>query len=485
MSRVIVQVGLLSGRYHAHPWGEAQHAMAGPEWPPSPWRLLRGLAAAWFDASPPPTSAAERDELLQELGRAAPPSLWLPPVSFAEIPYYQPITASRKQIRVLHFDHFAVLSESAAGAFFCFEFKVDLSPRQQNSLRLLLARITYFGRAESRAHLSLVEDLPGNLTKVSAADGRLGPGDVRRRVLVTRKSFSPENLWSSESGRCHLVQRMIEEGRKCPPNTEWVDYSLPAWLVRHQLAFDQIVASGREQRVAAVQFGLFRRVPIQFQELVRVAREIRDQAASRFKMETGEISRRLTGREVDGSIARGHQHAFWLPVPDRETTHIRKCTVWLPSNAGSFNQRELDALLGIQRLFSNDDYPILTVVERVNETVSGLKASRAWKSLTPYLPPRHSRRGRRDLEPSEQLRKTVEEITGASPMVRAMRGPRSLGRLTTVRTHYYERDSWNWTKRAASWFRLEFDAPITIPRPVGSDAHFGLGQFVPADDREE
>ena len=123
MSRVVVQVNLLSGRYHAHPWGEAQHAMGGPEWPPSPWRLLRGLAAAWFDANPPPATKAERDNLLEALGRASPPIMWLSAVSFSEIPYYQPIVESGKPKRVLHFDHFAVLSETDAGGLLLLRFR--------------------------------------------------------------------------------------------------------------------------------------------------------------------------------------------------------------------------------------------------------------------------------------------------------------------------------------------------------------------------
>ena len=148
MSRVIVHVSLLSGRYHAHPWGEAQHAIAGPEWPPSPWRFLRCLAAAWFDASPPPITEAQRDDLLQALGTASPPAMWLPPVSCAEIPYYQPLQESGD--RRLHFGHFAVLGEGEGGACFCFDFDVDLSAGQQNVLARLLARLTYLGRAECR-----------------------------------------------------------------------------------------------------------------------------------------------------------------------------------------------------------------------------------------------------------------------------------------------------------------------------------------------
>ena len=40
-----------AGRYHATPWG--RHVNEGvPEWPPSPWRLLRALVAVWKRACP-------------------------------------------------------------------------------------------------------------------------------------------------------------------------------------------------------------------------------------------------------------------------------------------------------------------------------------------------------------------------------------------------------------------------------------------------
>ena len=481
MPPVVVQANLLSGRYHAHPWGEAQHAMAGPEWPPSPWRLLRSLAAAWFDANPPPVTEAERNDLLQALGGASPPAMWLPPVSFAEVPYYQPIVdKTRKRKRVLHFDHFAVLSEGDQGACFCFDYDVGLSARQQSTLASLLARIAYFGRVESRARLSLVEAPPEHLQQATRAEVRSSSGEVRRRVLVTCDTFCASDLWGMESGGGHLVQAMIEEGRKRPPNTEWIDYALPQVLVRAQLPRRQTTAEPEERRrVATVRFGLFRRIPIRLPDLVRVARDIRDQAARSFKDRTGATSRRLTGREADGSIARGHQHAFWLPEPDTASGCLQGCTVWLPDGAGGIDQRELDALLGVQRIFREDDYPILVVAERVAETCPEPTRSRRWRSRTPFLAPLHSRRGRSELKPSEQLQRMVEETTGASPRVTSTSGPGSLGRLTTVRAHLYQRGTWRWTNRAAAWFELEFDDPVVLPCPLGADAHFGLGRFVP------
>ena len=453
--------------------------MAGPEWPPSPWRLLRGMAAAWFDANPHPFSEAERDDLLQTLGTASPPALWLPPVSFAEIPYYQPILTSTPQDRVLHFDHFAVLSEGDEGACFCFDFDVVLSARQQSVLAQLLARMTYLGRAESRARLSLVDTPSEHLSRVTPADGRSSSGDSRRRVLVTRGTFRALDLWAAESRGGHLVQAMIDEGRKRPPNTDWIDYGLPPALVRRQHARRPVAGPAKRPRVAAVRFGLFRRIPIRLPELARVARAIRDQATTNFDVGPGGPSRRLTGREADGSIATGHRHAFWLPEPDPRTGCLRRCTVWLPDGTDGIDQPELDALLGVQHIFHDDDYPILVVAERVIERCPEPTPSRQWRSVTPFLAPLHSRRGRPELTPAEQLQRMASETAGASPRVTSMSGPGSMGQLTAVRTHLYRHGTWRWTRRVASWFELEFDDPVVLPRPLGSDAHFGLGQFVP------
>ena len=167
-----------------------------------------------------------------------------------------------------------------------------------------------------------------------------------------------------------------------------------------------------------------------------------------------------------------------MPESDGEAGRLGGCTVWLPDGADGIDRRELDALLGVQRIFRRDDYPILVVAERVIETRATPTPSRHWRSLTPFLAPLRAGR-RRELTPAEQLQRMVEETAGAKPRVTSTFGPGSMGRLTTLRAHLYRRGAWQWTKRAAAWFQLEFDEPVTLPRPVGADAHFGLGRFVP------
>ena len=55
----IIKLTFPAGRYHATPWG--RHVNEGvPEWPPSPWRLLRALVAVWKRTCPDLSEAARR-----------------------------------------------------------------------------------------------------------------------------------------------------------------------------------------------------------------------------------------------------------------------------------------------------------------------------------------------------------------------------------------------------------------------------------------
>jgi len=43
---LIIELAFLNGRFHATPWG--RHVNEGaPEWPPSPYRLVRALYDTW------------------------------------------------------------------------------------------------------------------------------------------------------------------------------------------------------------------------------------------------------------------------------------------------------------------------------------------------------------------------------------------------------------------------------------------------------
>lgn len=523
MPPIVVQVTLPSGRYHAHPWGQAQHAMGGPEWPPSPWRLLRAIAAWWFDATEPPCSAEDRNGILNALGRAGAPRIWVPKASFNEIPFYQPVTkevqrnVGGKKVglreinsRVLHYDHFAVLA--APDIYFAFD--TDLTEDQRAALSHLLSRARYFGRAESRASVRLAEpgqQKPDDYFEATPSGHARGAPMVRRNVLVTTPEFNAPDLWrvrepSRAKGKAgprsgasagdteapqHFVEALISAKKPVPDGTRWLEYELPRSAVVQQLPKRRISrASSPDVPAAEIHFRLFRRVPIPVLQTVLLARDFRDQAVRRYSHATGRDSVLLSGREEDGSIARGHRHAYYLPRPTRSSAgFLEQLVVVIPGGELGVDQEVLDAMLGITRLLRRDPYPVLVVPEEVRAAPT-TSSSATWRSLTPFLPPLQHRPRRDRTDPVQQMLRAVEESVERTPDQMSLMDRQ----VVPVLGHRYgppESDASanapprsQIRRRAGFAFQIEFSEPAQMPTAIGADAHFGLGQFAPVGDEE-
>jgi len=513
MSPTVIRVSLLSGRYHAHPWGQAQHAIGGPEWPPSPWRLLRTIAACWFDAAEPPCSAELRDGIINALGRASAPRIWIPKASFNEIPFYQPLTkevqrnvggkkVSLREInsRVLHYDHFAVL----AAPDVYFEFDADLKDEQRPVLSHILSRGRYFGRAESRASFALAE--PGQQKPDGYFEARPAGGDahgvpvVSRDVLVATPEFNARDLWqvrarlNDESpgdaeAPQHFVEALISAKKPVPDGTRWMAYELPRLALAQQLPRRRTHrATPNVVPAAEVHFRLFRRVPMTVLHTVLLARDFRDQAVRRHAKATGHDSVLISGREEDGSVARGHMHAYYLPQPGQSSAgFLERLVVVLPGGELGVDQQVLDAMLGISRLLRRDPYPVLVVPEVVHSAPTTSSASK-WQSLTPFLPPLRHRARRDRTDPVRQMLRAVEESVERAP-VRTSPMDRQ---VVPVLSHLYSSSDSSAetlprhriTRRAGFAFHLEFSEPVQVATAIGADAHFGLGQFEPIDDED-
>src|SRR5438552_10974398 len=95
-----IAINFPAGRYHATPWGK--HVNEGvPEWPPSPWRLLRALVATWKRKCDHLTEQQVRRVLAPLL---EPPCFHLPPGRAAHTRHYMPWEKKGPQDRTLVFD---------------------------------------------------------------------------------------------------------------------------------------------------------------------------------------------------------------------------------------------------------------------------------------------------------------------------------------------------------------------------------------------
>ena len=100
---IVISVRFTAGRFHATPWGH--HVNEGaPEWPPSPWRLLRGLIASWKLTMP-----EVEDDRIQRLVSylSVPPDFHLPRGMVNHTRHYMPLYEGK---RTLVLDSFIAVS---------------------------------------------------------------------------------------------------------------------------------------------------------------------------------------------------------------------------------------------------------------------------------------------------------------------------------------------------------------------------------------
>lgn len=485
----VIEVELLAGRYHAHLWGEAQFGMAGPEWPPSPWRLLRALASSWFCARPLLSSDEARDRMLEALGRSGAPAIWLPRAAVHEVRYYQPVRLGASD-RVLHHDHFAV----PEGGRFWFRFETRLEPDQRALLAELLGRLRYLGRSESRARLRLEErDSPPPGVFWVMPSGAIQPASPTeyRRVLCTAPDFRASDLWSvrsdgetAENGHpTHLVDVLLGKRMPLPSGARWVEYAVPDKALVHEIRpRAPAKRADHDVEVAEIRYRLNRRTPIPLRYVVAISRAFRDAAVEAHQRSArGLPSPMLSGREADGAVARGHQHVYYLPRLRPGAVTLGELVVRVP--AGRLTRLELDALLGVGRIRAGGPgYPITVVPEAVVPTAGPTAGARRWRSVTPFLPPLRHRRGRDETCVEQQVVACVEAACGRRPVrIESFSGPGGLGRVSPMLAHEYGTGGrrWTLTRRLGYWLDLTFDDAVILDRSLGGDAHFGAGQFAP------
>jgi CRISPR-associated protein Csb2 len=533
------------GRYYAHPWGINPTRLREPEWPPSPWRLLRALVSAWFRAHPGQVPSPECIALLEVMGREL-PEIGTGKVSFGQAVHWQPnygaadaedkADASYKNTR--HENHFAAVS----GAVLFRWRNADLAPELRRTLETLLAELTYFGRSESLCHAEVCN------TEPSAETGWCLPTDGRKISATCRDVFCPipgakgfcvTDLWMrrKELGKHdpgnappHLVDALLATDMK-PNGAAWFSYQMPAgwpekWVVRTPRtvrAAERHAPSAGPKVAHYLCFSLQCRVPLLPKFIVPLSERFRSAANHHLCRVYGDgtSSFALFGHAEDrpADVVGDHQHAFYLPMPKRgdASGFLSDLHVWCPYG---FTQAEIEILLRINRLdWGSGKYPVrpvLTALAKETPTdapfATGKTASRLWRSASPFVPPRYfyrSESGKRTLKVKDQPEYQLVECLKAAGVItpgeirrlsladrnpddgqarwEVVRTPEGedavLNEAITVPVH---RPTSSGTRekerRVGLFFEIEFTEFVSLPVPaLGHSAHFGLGLFVPVE----
>ncbi|MEW6365728.1 MAG: type I-U CRISPR-associated protein Csb2 [Acidobacteriota bacterium] len=505
------------GRFHATRWNQNPFEDPHGEWPPSPWRFLRALAARWFQYSRETGDAdsARRDELLKALAREV-PAFQIPDVTSRgpAIRQYHPTGLERRYkykkdprtnrkvldynlrqtVKTLVRDD-ARLLPTDQEIIWAWQ-SVHLAEPLLDLLLQLLRRMIYFGRAESFCRFHVLDQPPENLgTNCHLTDRACGGVPVL--VAKPNVELRLDALLAATSDK--MSERAIPQG------TAWYYAKLPP-RPGHAVAMTPEPTAGAAS-VSILQFAVGGRVYPPLSKWIRLTERFRGRVLRiRAQQLTGVSSagyadlsdtqrhelRLISGKDCRGAAIAGHEHAFFLLWPDASGLPTR-LICWRKT---PFLQDELEALLAASEYpfswgFGNSDWQV-RMVPLPNETPAprGLYAeAKTWVGATPYVPPGNRRRFRKNGRirsgetPDRLLQKLLVasgfpepgEITAVQPKsqpnwvhvheTRRERSSRGLHRTTTALPGFY--------------FRIVFPEPVRGPICLGHSSHFGLGLFIP------
>jgi CRISPR-associated protein Csb2 len=461
-----IRLSFPAGRYHATPWG--RHVNEGvTEWPPSPYRLLRALYDVWKrKCSELP--APEVEEVLQGLASTL-PRFQLPPVTATHTRSYLSSNAPDPTDKNLVFDSFLAVRRSES----CYVSwdDLNLSAESRETLSRLLENLNYLGRSESW----VAAELCGTMTQEESNCDPLASGDGRGEVTqvacaVAASAYDAKKPWLE--ALTFSTANLLKERASSPPLLRQVAYLRAENAIETDPPYQ---VRRKEQPIQEVLIGMDSTVLPLVTSTVEVAEQIRVRLMGAHKRYVGEerVSPLFSGKAPDGGKRLDHGHVYILPLGNGEGRIDRALIV---SPLHEFSPDELDAIRGVRRLWQRDGRPDVRCVV----TWQGLRGGFRQRgttvcSATPFVPPRHWRRGRDFVAflKDEVRRECVNHGIEAPCEVEILES------MPKNKFHQLEfrRNRKGDPVRPGYALRLKFDAGTATPFAIGYGAHFGLGQF--------
>lgn len=479
---MILELSFLTGRFHATAWGRHVNE-AVPEWPPSPFRILRALLDSWYRKQADlPAEVVER-----ALGALSPPPVFcLPRARASHTRSYLAQNSEDPSDRKLVFDGFAIVD---------LESRVlvgwpgtELDPEALDAVSRLAASLGYLGRSESWVDARVIDDrevswnclplAPGPTEdgrEIVSVAGVVPPEAFARRDFVATKGKKSRRLtwlealgWGSYEAIKHTMNR--------PPALE------PLFYVRASDALDArpAEAARRSTRVVeAVRFAVESKVPVSITEALRVGEQVRRglMGALRTVLGHDRLTSTFSGKDAEGRPVRGHPHISILPLDDDRDGYIDGLLVTSPKPLTVEEQHAMDRLAPLRR---RNGHPLVLTPLRFGMRAELMGRSVEVVSMTPFAPHRHwrwKRDGDQDAWLARQLAAECE-LRGLPAIVAVSRLPAPESYHRRARWLDFRRARKNDAPQPAYGMRITFTEPVEAPFSIGYGSHFGLGCFV-------
>ncbi|MDY0111086.1 MAG: type I-U CRISPR-associated protein Csb2 [Candidatus Krumholzibacteria bacterium] len=490
------------GRLHATPWRVNPFDDPHGEWPPSPWRLVRAVTARWYQwtreyyREPDLTQLEKLQSALCRStyefhlppdARKGSPLRQYHPTEFGWRPAEKKKAGTRSYGTSLVQDNYWCVAPETPVWWFI--DSNDWTEELKARLAECLARMTYFGRAETLTRIRVAgpaDEVPQvNCTlidkRTAGAVPVLSPLKEATREDIERTTDNPE-----------AVKRAI------PPGAQWL------YAVRPQRPAVRERRRMPEHRPDChlMQFAIGWNVAPERRAIVRLTARFRGAVLRELlRLKTGDISDNwtrasrdvreaiadMTGKDENGDALKGHRHTEFLAwCEDDQPTRL---LVWRGSRA--FDADEQEAILfAAARDVSwaaagsdSDEWKVrLVPFDRAVPPPPGFgcQSSKIWESLTPYVPPRHRLRGGKEREGESIAEQICREVQGRG--IAQDVEVELVGCSEWVAVHVPRREA---NKRAfigdrrGQMIRLHFAVPVAGPIRLGHSSSFGLGLFRP------
>lgn len=514
-----ISICFLAGRYHATPW-DHQVNEGVVEWPPSPWRILRALIAAYYRLPNPPERERLRG-LVTQLAEEA-PSYSLPQATTAHTRHYMPIRKESKNTTTRVIDTFLVLEggvQSPAQLQVHWP-SVELAEAEQALLQQLCQQVSYIGRAESWAELSVCDApvrqnqflaFPMDEEPTPEAEARLAANRVEVLVPLDAAAFERfrANLdvlpkpkrgkakWTAPADILEALEVNIgdlhRQGWNGIPGSRWVSYALQS-----------VPSEGRRRGSLTplpqpnfARYAITSNVLPKLTQALSVGDRFHRSLTSRSKGKSERPEPVFSGMDAQKRPMQGHQHAFFLPEDVDGDGKIDHLCVYAPMG---FSPQAISALSGLRHVWSQDSLDLQTVLIALGQVddyrkvgLAALGPARVWKSVTPLVLTRHpkvNKRGEPKLDPitqrpidgpEDQVHRMLQQLGYDCPVtVEPLKGVGKLSGFYYSQFQLHRREGGGRRGQNRGYgFRLRFEEAQNGPIALGYGSHFGLGMFVP------
>lgn len=534
-----LSIQFINGRFHATPWGKHVNE-AAPEWPPSPWRLLRSFVASWKKQCDEDLHCQTDivTGLLRKL--STPPSFFLPKATIGHTRHFMPWFKKKPDDRTLVFDGFvAVDKTSILGVFWP---DVTLDDQELTALKRIVSAMPYLGRSESLAEMQVLDQNQSMAifeeVNCSPSTGLNDSADFEPILVLCpdpstafENQFTPKfeqkvgerknkqilctSIYEPDWHLCMETLEIHKQGWSDAPGSQWVQYLRPRDCFAGQIGSSHKIRKERPKPNVAY-FALDASVLPLVEDTLKIAeftrrtlmgvyRRIEEKRQYRsMPAQDGELPKSMvfSGKDSEGNPLHGHEHAHYIPLDEDGDGRIDHVVVYAEMGFGPSEIKAIDEF----RLLKRDEGEPIHVILLAMGQREMLKMpnifgpSRTWVSVTPYIASRYQKRYGQKKDPPELMgvdnqrafaaqvlteeikRYAGIELNNGDFSVEALNAEHRIGRkgLRPIQfKRYRNKRSDDGGRRPSGAFRIMFSKEITGPVCLGHSSHFGMGLFLP------